>query len=185
MNLYTFRKISSEMANMFGKMRKGDEGDYAFLLFPMEENVLKINRLHPTSDSFRMHEAIFLVLHKIKGYLTNTEIDVELFKNEDNIRLMNALLFSFDPFYNKEVMHILKEHDGKYFDPNDIDKLKKYFTMPVQCLLRIEDTVKKMGKQFGSNGYFEFLEYFMGEKVPHDKKMNFSVEIQSVENFID
>lgn len=70
MQLYQLEKIYSQMEKEFGKIRKGEEKVYSMLLFPMEENVLKIHRRFPSSNSRRLREAIALVLFGIKEKYT-------------------------------------------------------------------------------------------------------------------
>ena len=45
-NLYAFERASHSMAKKFGTIKKGDEESYSMLLFPMEGNLLKVNRIH-------------------------------------------------------------------------------------------------------------------------------------------
>ena len=56
------------MEKQFGKISKGDEERHAMMLFPMEENLLKINRKYSSSNSRRLREAIFIALHQNLRY---------------------------------------------------------------------------------------------------------------------
>ena len=79
------------MAKKFGKVDKGDEGIYAPLLYPMEGNVVKIHRAHPSTNDFSLQEGIHIVLHKVDGYLKGEEVDVKDFMNKENMLYANAL----------------------------------------------------------------------------------------------
>lgn len=166
MQPYQFEKIYAEMEKEYGKIRKGEEESYAMMLFPMEGNVLKVHRAHPKSNSRRLREAIGLVLFDIKEHVTGESADTERFRNEDNGRLEKALLMSFDPFTNEDVLEVLGQMDA--------EQLHEYYKEPVVCLLRIKDSVDTWEKRGGSDGYFTFIEQYMGAKI-NDDKMNFSV----------
>ena len=189
MKLFEFEKIARKMEKQFGRISKGDEESHAMVLFPMEENLLKVNRKYPSSNSRRLREAIFIALHRIDSYLTGEKADTGNFENEDNLRLKDALLYVFDPFSNEEVKAILTEKSE--FDLEDREQLELYYREPVQCILRIMDSVDHWEKRSGSNGYFDFIENWMGEKVPRDDKMNFAILISGekapglMEEFID
>ncbi len=173
MKLFEFEKIARKMEKQFGKISKGDEESHAMVLFPMEGNLLKINRKYPASNSRRLREAIFITLHQIDSYLTGEKADTGSFENEDNIRLKDALMYVFDPFSNEEVKAILTEKSE--LDLEDREQLESYYREPVQCILRILDSVDHWEKRSGSNGYFQFMENWLGEKVPRDDKLNYAI----------
>jgi len=173
MKLFEFEKIARKMEKQFGKISKGDEESHAMVLFPMEGNLLKINRKYPASNSRRLREAIFITLHQIDSYLTGEKADTGSFENEDNIRLKDALMYVFDPFSNEEVKAILTEKSE--LDLEDREQLEPYYREPVQCILRILDSVDHWEKRSGSNGYFQFMENWLGEKVPRDDKLNYAI----------
>lgn len=172
MQLYQFERIYSQMEKEFGKIRKGEEDAYSMLLFPLEGNVLKIHREHPLSNSRRLKEAIALVLFDIKGKCTGEMPDIGKFRNEDNEKLEKALLMAFDPYTNEEVMELFKQQNKT--DEITQDMLKKYYKFPVMCLLRIKDSVDTWEKQSGVNGYFDFIESYMGSQIK-GTEMNFSI----------
>ena len=145
------------MEKEFGKIRKGDEETYSMLLLPMESNALKIHRKFPASNSRRMKEAIALVLFDIKSRCTGESFDTGNFRNEDNERLETALLMTFDPYTNSE----------------------QYYKIPVMCLLRIKASIDTWEKNAGTNGYFDFIEGYMGTSITGDE-MKYSVMMQDL-----
>lgn len=68
---------------------------------------------------------------------------------------------------NEEIQKVI----GKEMD---LRELHDYYKVPVMCLLRIKESVDTWEKQAGSNGYFEFIEQYMGAEIK-GKEMNFSV----------
>lgn len=64
-NSYQLEKISSQMERTYGKIRKGDEDAHSMILFPLEGNALKAHRKNPAANSYRLKEAISVVLFRI------------------------------------------------------------------------------------------------------------------------
>ena len=54
------------------------------------------------------------------------------------------------------------------------EMLKNYYKLPVMCLLRIKESVDTWEKQSGANGYFDFIERYMGSQIK-GTEMNFSI----------
>lgn len=154
------------------KIRKGEEGTYAMLLLPMEGNALKIHREFPESNSRRLREVIALVLFDIKENCSGEKCDTGSFRNAENERLEKALLMAFDPYTNSKIMKLLK----KQFKIHELSQgqLKEYYKFPVMCLLRIKESIDTWEKRSGSNGYFDFIEGYMGREIK-GKDMKFSV----------
>lgn len=172
MQLYQFERIYSQMEKEFGKIQKGEEDAYSMLLLPLEGNVLKIHRKFPLSNSRRLREAIALVLFEIKGNCTGEVIDTEKFRNEDNEKLEHALLMAFDPNTNVEVKELLKRQNRT--DELTPDIIKNYYKLPVMCLLRIKDSIDTWEKRSGADGYFDFIESYMGSQIK-GTKMDFTI----------
>ena len=80
---------------------------------------------------------------------------------------------AFDPFFNEEIGEVLSSE--LKMDLGDKEEMELYFRDPGRCVLRILDSVDLWDKRRGSDGYFLFLEEWLGKKVEHDEKMNFSV----------
>lgn len=169
---YQFERIYVQMEKEFGKIRKGEEEGYTMLLLPLEGNALKIHRKSPLSNSRRLREAIALVLFDIKGKCTGEVIDTGRFRNEDNEKLEKALLMAFDPYTNAEIMELFKRQNKT--DEITQNMLKNYYKLPVMCLLRIKDSIDTWEKRSGSDGYFDFIESYMGSQI-QGTEMNFSI----------
>ena len=177
MQLYQFEKIYSQMEKEFGKIRKSDEETYSMLLLPMESNALKIHRKIPASNSRRMKEAIALVLFDIKSRCTGESFDTGNFRNEDNERLETALLMAFDPYTNSEIKELLISRGRQH--ELDLKKMQQYYKIPVMCLLRIKASIDTWEKNAGTNGYFDFIEGYMGTSITGDE-MKYSVMMQDL-----
>lgn len=171
LNRYKFDKISSTMGKEFGTIRPGEEDFYDMLFRPMEGNLLKLHREDPKRNGRRVIEAIHICLLTIDGYLTGTEYDFGSFLDDGNRDFVRGLLMSFDPFTNDEIKAVVEE----WRNLESPDELRSYFKEPVMCLLRIEKSIENWSREYGANGYFDFLESVMGQDVPRDLKMNFSV----------
>ena len=172
MQLYQFERIYSQMEKEFGKIRKGEEDVYSMLLLPLEGNVLKIHREFPLSNSRRLREAIALALFDIKGRCSGETADTGKFRNEDNEKLEKALLMAFDPYTNMEVMELLKQQTQT--GEITLEMLKSYYKIPVMCLLRIKDSIDTWEKQAGADGYFDFIESYIGSKIKGNE-MKFTI----------
>ena len=172
MQLYQFERIYSQMEKEFGKMRKGEEEVYSMLLLPLEGNALKVHREFPSSNSRRLREAIALVLFDIKERCKGEKADTGKFRNEDNEKLEKALLMAFDPYTNVEVMEFLKQQENT--EKLSQEMLKSYYKLPVMCLVRIKDSIDTWEKRSGADGYFDFIESYMGSQIK-GTEMNFSL----------
>lgn len=175
MNQAQFEMIIRRMEQRYGRMHKGDEEAHAMVLFAMEGNLLKTHRKHPESNSRRLKEAICLTFHRVNGYLNGKQDDVTKFESTENLLLRDALLQAFDPFTREEIRDVMCGDGG--LDLNDRQALENYFEEPIRCIRRIYDSVEHWEKESGSNGYFVFIENWMGSKIPYDDKMDYSVQL--------
>ena len=172
MQLYQFERIYSQMEKEFGKMRKGEEDIYSMLLAAMEGNALKIHREFPLSNSRRLREAIALALFHIKGKCMGEKPDTQKFRNEENEKLEQALLMAFDPYTNAEIMELfIQQTKTSEFTQ---EMLKSYYKSPVMCLLRIKDSIDIWEKRSGADGYFDFIESYMGSQIKGNE-MKFTI----------
>jgi len=152
-------------------VKKGEEDCFALELASIEGNLLKTFRRNRTHNGRRALEAIKICLFIIDGYINACEYDLSKYITPENKSLVNAILMAFDPFTNEEVREAL----GSEYNWHSPDVLSEFFTHPIQCLLRLEESVELWTKRNGPDGYFNFIEEFMGHMVPHDDKMNFTV----------
>ncbi len=165
---YKLGRISSRMAKDFGMIPKGQEDQYAFILSAMEGNLLKLHRQDPNRSGHQALTAIQMALLTVDGYIKQVEYDFSSHTTSENQDLLHGLLMSFDPFTNNEVHEVIME-DVHSFDA------KKYFEIPIKCLLRIEKSIKLWSNNLGTNGYFTFIENHMGHLIERDDKMNFTI----------
>lgn len=172
MQYYQFERIFSQMEKEFGKVKSGQEEYHAMMLMSLESNALKIHRKYPSANSRSLREAIALVLFDVKEQCTGQIINTDSFRDDDNNRLEKALLMAFDPFTNEELKEVIASQTT--IDLSDYDQLHAYYVEPVSCLLRIKESIDKWIKQNGSDGYFDFIEQFMGSKI-HGDEMKFSI----------
>ncbi|MBN2852821.1 MAG: hypothetical protein JXQ23_08820 [Clostridia bacterium] len=174
MQYYQFERIFSQMEKEFGKIKPGQEERHTMMLFPLESNALKIHRIHPSSNSRSLREAIALVLFVIKERYTGQTFNTDSFRDDHNILLEKALLMAFDPFTNEEINKLIISQTN--IDLSNPDELRDYYVEPILCLLRIKESIDKFIKYNGSNGYFDFIEENMGFEISGEE-MEFSVQI--------
>ena len=162
MNPQQFEQISRIMERRYGKVKKGGEERFAMMLFPMESNLLKVWRRHPDSNSRRLDEAILLAMHAVKSRTDGGDADIRKYETAENIRLKDALLAAFDPEANAEIMAAIKEAG---VDWGNKDEIYEFYRVPVMCMLRIRDSIQHWSKRMGSDGYFEFLNGYLGMTI--------------------
>jgi hypothetical protein len=166
----SFERVTSNMARGFGRIKKGTEENFAFVLYPIEGNLLKINRKNGVSNGRRAMEAIKICLFKIEGYLNGWEYDFGQYLTDDNKEYVDVILYAVDPFVNEEIAGIISQ----WHDMNSSEDMREYFSLPVKCLIRIDESIQTWTNQGGASGYFDFLENQLGVKID-DEKMNYTV----------
>ena len=174
MNRSQFERIQKVMTREFGKMRKSEEDMCIQAVFPMESNALRVHRRYPDSHSRQMRIALLLVLYDLRTRYAGETYDLSDFRNEANERLEHAVLTAFDPFTNPEVRAVLEDSFGTKVDTPEF--LKEYYTIPIKGILRTIQSVDQWTKMAGSNGYFEFIEQYMGHMV-RGTDMAFSIVV--------
>lgn len=179
MNAYQFEQISRKLQKEHGKIQRGNEESYSMVLFTLEGNALKIHRRNPAANEMRMIEAINLVLNMIAGRIEGEIPDLSAFENSENILLRDALLMAFDPFTNEEVKENLSVKGMHRF--SDKEFRKKYYHVPVLCLMRILESVEFWRKSFGEGSYFDHCEKSFGEMAVKDDKMHYTITIDPQE----
>jgi len=96
-NYSVFEQISLSMAKTFGTIEKGHEEDYAILMMPIEDNLLKTSRKTGNNNGRRVTEAIKICLLTINGYLNGWEYDFSKYLSSDNHDFVQAILMAVDP----------------------------------------------------------------------------------------
>ena len=168
-NYSAFERVSSNMAKEFGTIKKGAEKDYILFMLPIESNLIKMGRKTGNKNGRRAMEAIKICLFTIDGYINGWEYDFSNYLTPENKDFVHGILMAIDPFTNQQLYKVL---DNEYYLDKKED-LREYFTTPVKCLLRIEVSMQQETKDYGTSGYFDFLENHMGDVLPDDYEMQF------------
>jgi hypothetical protein len=176
-NNYRFEKIASDMSKKFGSIKKGEEESYDFALFPMESNLIKVNRKYKINSGRRAIEAVRVCLFIIDGYLNDTEYDLDIYLTDKVSPYVNGLLMAFDPAANEKLLSAI-ESLGPDIKLNE--NPVEYYEVPIKCLVRIEKSIEFWTKKFGENGYFSFLEQQLGRAVPKNDQMDFIAEVRKI-----
>ena len=169
-NYYTFEKIASNMSKEFGKIKTGDEEEYSEIMFAIESNLIKTNRKTGLNNSRNALEALRISLFTINGYLNSWEYDFGDYLTTENQDFVKAVLMAIDPFTNEKLYKLLKEE----YDLDSQKDLYEYFTIPIKCIVRVEDSVQYWTEKNGTNGYFEFMERHLKSPFYDDFKMDFA-----------
>jgi len=178
-NYGVFERISSLMAREFGTIKRGSEEAHAFILQPIEGNLLKMSRKTGNRNGRRVIEAIKIALFTINGYLNDCEYDFSKYLTSENQDFVHAALMAIDPFTNE----ILKEALADEYDWNSADGLREYFSEPIKCLLRIEASAQMWMDSSGAEGYFDFLEEYVALTISDDYDMDFGAKIKNSEKY--
>ena len=165
MNKYQFEQIIRRSAQRFGKMKRREEEQFTADFFVIESNMIIVHREHPKADGIRAREAVMLVLHHIEGLITGEEKDLSAFENEENRLLADAILYAIDPQFSDKGMTKFKDGGGDESKLDDPEYLMYMYLIPVQCLLRIIDSIDLCTRKMGSNGYFTLIEKQIGPRV--------------------
>jgi hypothetical protein len=173
-NYGVFERISSLMAKEFGTIMRGNEEAHAFILSPIEGNLLKMSRKTENRNGRRAMEAIKIALFTINGYLNDCEYDFGKYLTSENQDFVHAVLMAIDPFTNE----ILKEALADEYDWDSRDGLCEYFSEPVKCLLRIEASAQTWTDRNGAEGYFDFIEAYVAPTISDDYNMDFGARIK-------
>ena len=105
-------------------------------------------------------------------YIYDNQLDLYKIPKK-NYFLISDYLDCIERIYtNVEVMELLKQRTGKEKLTQEI--LKEYYKFPVMCLLRIKESIDTWEKRSGADGYFDFIEGYMGDQV-NGNEMNFAL----------
>jgi len=169
---YDLKRITSRMAQEFGRIYKGQEEKHALMMHSMESNMLKARIKFPDVTGTDAKNAVSMSLMMIRGYINSIEYDLEEYMNDNTKALIHALMMSFDPFTNPEIKKIL----SSIRDLEDMQIRRDYFTDPVMCLIRIDSSIDLWTKVNGKFGYFDFIEDQLAGSYDKDQ-MSFSLPI--------
>ena len=154
MNQNQFSQIARRMDQRFGHVRRGDEDVHMDVLMSLELGAYQVHLKNSSITSNDMQDAICLVLYRIQETLSGTHVDTEKFENDKNLPLMKAILSSFDPDESTLAAALYKEAEETFQGFTE----ETYYGIFVRALLRILDSVQHWTKEFGSGGYFTYLD---------------------------
>lgn len=173
MNQYKFESITREFSKRFGKIPRGQENDWNLFFSTIDSNVLKVHRRFPKANDYRLREGLLMALHTIKGRLDGVEPDLTSIENNENRLLCNAILSGFDPFFSEELRKGVAKQIPD-LEREDFNR-ERIYELPVRCLVRMVESVDFWTRRGGANGYFEMVEGEIGDAVPYDDKMTFTM----------
>jgi len=166
------KSITNKIKKEFGYIPKGQENNYASILYTFEANLLNKHRT-TRIPSRRALDSVYMCLWVIEGYLRDEEFDFQHLLTPETEVYLNTLLQTFDPFTREEVREVLE----KSYDLTNKESLKRLLTPFAQSLNRLADSIELWNKKQGTNGYFRFLENNIGGAVKHEDQIHFLAEI--------
>jgi len=156
---YDLERVISRTKRDFGTIKRGTEDDYYSELYILEKNLLSLYQKNRKLTGHDLRESIQIALLTINGYLSDIDYDFSAVFNEKNVVLTETLLMSFDPFSRTEIMDRIKDN----YSLDTIKARKEYFARPVRCLLRIEQSIALWTEEWGTHGYFEYIEHHLDQ----------------------
>ncbi|MBR1684963.1 MAG: hypothetical protein IJ708_07465 [Clostridia bacterium] len=154
MNDYQFRRVERDLKKRYGKCEDEEMELYSQIVYPIERNCMRIHRREKAATSRAMHDALLLCLHRMKDHIDDTHTDTSSFEKEGAMLLLHGIMVSIDPYD--------PVWEGKY---DDAVTNKSTYIVLSRILLRLLESVDLWNEVYGTEGYFFFLEDFLGKKV--------------------
>lgn len=149
---YDMNRIISRVKKEFGTITHGTEENYNPGLDYLEHAIYQAYTEIPITD-IQLKEVIEMILYDLQGLIQNKIYDYKEIREEKQIQFAQKIELFFNPFINEYIKQNLKD-----IDTHNNDELKKLFTFPIKCLLRIYDSIEFWAKRKGKNGYYRMLE---------------------------
>jgi len=132
-----------------------------YILQTIESNAYHTHLQFPECTSARMDEAVRIAIYICHSYVSGESFEMEHLKNEANRRLIEAILYVFDPFSNDKVKSQFDSQAPEFL--NNRESLKEVFKVPILCLCSLAASVESWNKRLGTDGYFRYISGFIEE----------------------
>lgn len=149
---YDMTRVISRAKKEFGTIIRGTEEEYNPGLGYLEHAIYEIYTENPITDT-ELKEVIEMIIYDLKGKIDNIEYDYKNIRKVNQIEFAKDLEQLFNPFINENIKKNLKQ-----INLDNSDDLRKLFTFPIMCLLRIYDSIDFWNNHKGKNGYYRMLE---------------------------
>lgn len=179
---YDMKRVIARAKKEFGIIVRGTEEDYNPQLNNLEHLFYIIYNELPMSNS-DLQRAIEITIYDLKGVIDNIKYDYSSVADKKIIKFSKNLQMYFNPKVNKDI-NLTEEANNN---------LKKVFSLPIKCLIRVYDSIEFWYKNYGIDGYFRKLEeyvspvlaigeypYILEYKYILDDKENHNKEIDDI-----
>lgn len=154
-NRYNFDSIVSKTQKEITPIRKGKEDEYAGSLNLLERKILSIYKRYHINGR-QTQEIIQVVLLDIKGILDHEDYDCSRWCEPCYRECADELEALFLPDLNQDLKKLIA-----------VEVLDSgYFELARKCLVKIHDSIGLWTKEYGADGYFNFIGRFVFEEHP-------------------
>lgn len=149
------RKIKKE----FGTIERGAEYLYEDDLYEIEHNLYIQSQMYYL-NSRQIKDIVMVWIVKLYGLYHDTDYDLSYTINDDLIEMTKPLVYICNPYINEEIKkQFIQNHPDE--DLNTLETKKNIYEMNFRLLNRILDSIEFWNKEYGSNGYLNYLNHFM------------------------
>lgn len=156
------RKLNKMLRNIkkeFGTIKHGEESYYEEGLFAFENNLYIQSQMYGL-NSRQIKDIVMVWIVKLYGLYHDTDYDLSYTIDEDLIEMTKPLVYNCNPYINEELKkEFMQEHLDD--DINTPEMKRRNYEMNCRLLQRILDSIEFWNKEYGSNGYLDYLSHFM------------------------
>lgn len=152
-------KMLKMIKKEFGTIKYGEESYYEEGLFAFENNLYLQSQTYGLNS--RQIKAIVMAwIIKLYGLYHDKDYDLSYTIDEDLIEMTKPLIYNCNPYINEELKaQFIKDNpDNDFYDP---ETKRRNYEMNFRLLQRILDSIEFWNKEYGSNGYLNYLSHFM------------------------
>ena len=144
---YDLRRVLGRVKKDYGFLVAGTEEECAKEFYEVETTIYRLYKDFGISD-YDLQTILLITIYDLKGLIEEIEYDYTNVATEKQIKCSKEIQMKFNPFINK---NILITDEAK-------NNLKELFTLPIQILARIHDSINIWREIKGKDGYFKMLE---------------------------
>lgn len=160
-NRYQFDRIVSRTKQTIDPIRRGEEDGIYFEYLALIEICMYQFHLKYGINGRQAKEILQIVLFDIKSVIDHQEYDCSKYMEECYRSCADTIEELFMPEKNSELKKALKE---------DVIEDDDFYEFARKVLIRIHESVTQWTKDFGSDGYFNFISGFIGTEITSTRK---------------
>lgn len=160
-NRYQFDRIVARTKQSITPIKRGEENGIYFEYLALLEIRMYQFHLKYGINGRQAKEILQLVLFDIKSIADQTEYDCTKWVEEGYRICADTIEALFLPEKNPELGECLKENVLK----ND-----EYFEFARKNIIRVYESITQWTKDFGADGYFNFISSFISTEIQTSKK---------------